>query len=86
MVIVITEPTPYVPLAVVEETSATVGAVVSMAMLLLESEPVVPGAGRVRAAALGLVPTVSKIVPPLRVSAVAETSSSGLADWPAATV
>ena len=59
-VIVITEPTPYVPLAVVEVTPVTVGAVVSMTMLLLDSELAEPGAGRVSVA--GVLPGPS-IVP-----------------------
>ena len=66
-VMVITSPTPYVPLGVVEVTAVTVGAVVSIAIDVVPAiEPAEPGAGRVRLAALGLF-TVSKIVPPLRV-------------------
>ena len=69
-VMVMTEPTAYVPSGVVEVTAVTVGAVVSMAMdLLPPMEPAAPGAGSVKLAELGLV-TVSTIVPPLRVSAV----------------
>ncbi len=57
-------------MAVVELTLVTMGAVVSIAMALLPPiEPALPGAGNVRLAALGLV-TVSKMVPPLSVSAV----------------
>ena len=44
----------------------TVGAVVSMTMDLVPPiDPAEPGAGSVRTAALGLVVTVSKMVPPL---------------------
>ena len=46
-VMVMTEPTPYVPLPVVEVTAVTVGAVVSITMLLFDSEFADPGAGKV---------------------------------------
>ena len=59
------------PLAVVEVTAVTVGAVVSMTIDLDPPiEPAAPGAGRVKPAALGLVVTASKIVPPLRLKAL----------------
>ena len=49
----------------------TVGAVVSMAMLLLAPiDPALPGVGRVRCASL---PSTSLMVPPLREMAAAET-------------
>ncbi len=47
----------------------TVTTVLITMFLFALSEPAEPGAGSVRSAALGLV-TVSKIVPPLRLSAV----------------
>ena len=55
----------------VEVTSVTEGAVVSMTIdLFAPREPAAPGAGRVKTAALGLVVTVSKIVPPFKLSAL----------------
>ena len=40
--------------------------------LLKPSEPVAPGAGSVSVASLGVVPAVSRMVPPFNVSAAAE--------------
>ena len=54
----------------VDVTPVTVGAVVSMTMDLVPPiDPAEPGAASVRTAALGLVVTVSKMVPPLSVRA-----------------
>jgi hypothetical protein len=57
--------------ATFDAAMTTVGAVVSMAMLLLAPiEPAAPGEGSVRWAS---VPSVSLMVPPLRAIAAAET-------------
>ena len=62
-----TAPALYEPLALVEETVATAGAVVSMTRsLLAPSEPAAPGDASVRTAAF---PAPSAIVPPLSASA-----------------
>ena len=72
------------PLAVVEVTLVTVGAVVSMTMFLLApSEPRAPGVGSVRVA---LLVAASLIVPPLSVRADVARVVEGVAFWPAATV
>ena len=70
IVIGMSVPASYEPLAFVELTPLTVGTVVSMTMFLLAArEPAAPGAGSVRVA---LFPAPSWIVPPLRARAVVE--------------
>ena len=70
IVIGMSVPASYEPLAFVELTPLTVGAVVSITRFVLApSEPVVPGAGSVRVA---LFPAPSWIVPPFRARAVVE--------------
>ena len=71
IVIGMSVPIPYVPLAFVEFTPPlTVGGVVSITRLVLAPrEPAAPGAGSVRVA---MFPAASWIVPPLRARAEAE--------------
>ena len=70
IVIGMSVPIPYVPLAFVELTLLTVGAVVSITRFVLAlSEPVAPGAASARVA---MFPAPSWIVPPFRARAVVE--------------
>ena len=86
-VIVITEPTPYVPLAVGRgDAGDRRSRGVDDDVLLCASEPADARGRQGEDGGVGVGDAVSTIVPPLRVSAVVEASSSGWRSWPAATV
>ena len=69
-VIGITVPTPYVPVFCVEDTSVTVGAVVSMTIFaVFKVSAVVSGVGNAK---LAWLPAASSTVPPLSANAAVE--------------